>query len=140
MFERLTCAAVCVALLAGCPGKPAPAPKKTAPKKTTRAVPDPSATGAAAVVAQVDKAKIKACLMAVLEAAKMYRVDHDKAPTSAKVLLDAGLIKKEQAIDPWGNPYVIVAKGPTIDVVTYGADKKPGGAGPDTDWSTKDMR
>lgn len=133
MFERLTCAAVCVALLAGCPGKPAP-------KKTTKAVPDPSATGAAVVVAQVDKAKIKACLMAVLEACKMYRVDHDQAPKSAQVLLDAGLIKKEQAIDPWGNPYVIVAKGPTIDVVSYGADKKPGGTGPNTDWSTKDMR
>jgi general secretion pathway protein G len=38
--------------------------------------------------------------------------------------------------DPWGNPYVLVVPGQKnidFDVISYGADKKPGGEGENAD-------
>ncbi|MEQ9094844.1 MAG: type II secretion system major pseudopilin GspG [Phycisphaerales bacterium] len=42
----------------------------------------------------------------------------------------------EMLIDPWGNPYIIVAPGEKntdFDIVSYGADGQPGGEGEDAD-------
>ncbi|WP_426750731.1 type II secretion system protein GspG [Myxococcus sp. Y35] len=38
--------------------------------------------------------------------------------------------------DPWGHPYVYWMNGETGAVVSYGADGKPGGTGPDADVSS----
>ncbi|QDE82198.1 general secretion pathway protein GspG [Myxococcus xanthus] len=38
--------------------------------------------------------------------------------------------------DPWGHPYVYWMDGSTGAVVSYGADGKPGGTGPDADLSS----
>jgi hypothetical protein len=129
--SRLIFAALaCVALL-GCPGEPKPAPK---------AVPDPSAGGVVGIVGSVNKVKMKASLMAVLNAAKMHQAESGKAPADAQTLIDAEAISEVQATDLWGNHYLIDASGRSIEIVTYGADAKPGGDGPNTDWSTKDLR
>ena len=131
---RLIWTVLLCATLTGCPGEPKP-PSKS-PKK---AVPDPSAKGVAAVVGSVNKTKLKACLLAVQNAAKMHKAETGKVP-DVKTLIKLELITTEQGTDLWGNPYRIEAKGPRIDVLTYGADGKPGGSGPNTDWSTKDLR
>lgn len=39
-------------------------------------------------------------------------------------------------VDPWGHPYVYWMDGRTGAVVSYGADGKPGGSGPDVDLSS----
>lgn len=39
-------------------------------------------------------------------------------------------------VDPWGHPYVYWMDGSTGAVVSYGADGKPGGRGPDADLSS----
>ncbi|MFC3852999.1 type II secretion system major pseudopilin GspG [Salinispirillum marinum] len=40
-------------------------------------------------------------------------------------------------IDPWGNPYVYINQGSNqIEIISYGADGQPGGAGDDADLSS----
>jgi general secretion pathway protein G len=39
-------------------------------------------------------------------------------------------------VDPWGHPYVYWMTGASGAVVSYGADGKPGGSGPDADLSS----
>ena len=39
-------------------------------------------------------------------------------------------------VDPWGHPYVYWMDGTTGAVVSYGADGRPGGRGPDADLSS----
>jgi general secretion pathway protein G len=39
-------------------------------------------------------------------------------------------------VDPWGHPYVYWMDGSSGAVVSYGADGKPGGRGPDADLSS----
>ena len=74
---------------------------------------------------------------------QLYLVDHGvgKVPPSFELhtLLegnDAYLSKEDDLLDPWGNPYVLVIP-PTynkdFDIVSYGADGKPGGEGDDAD-------
>ncbi|MCA9295184.1 MAG: type II secretion system protein GspG [Phycisphaerales bacterium] len=46
------------------------------------------------------------------------------------------LNNKEDIIDPWNNPYVVIVPGEQnvdFDVMTYGADGEPGGEGEDMD-------
>jgi general secretion pathway protein G len=78
----------------------------------------------------------------------LFRIDVGRLPTSEEGL-DALLkppsnaerwrgpyLKKVEAIaDPWGRPFVYRRPGEhgTYDLVSYGADGKPGGAGEDLD-------
>lgn len=43
--------------------------------------------------------------------------------------------KRSQLVDPWGNPLTIEVpgKGGPFDIVSYGADGRPGGEGDDAD-------
>ena len=131
MRSRLIFTALACAALVGCPSESAPPPK---------AVPDPSAGGVAGVVGSVNKVKMKASLIAVLNAAKLHQAETNRPPADVQALIDAEAITAKQGTDLWGNPYLIDASGPDLEVVTYGADGKPGGDGPNTDWSTKDLR
>lgn len=46
------------------------------------------------------------------------------------------LKNRDQLLDPWGNPFMLVMPGQRnadFDIVSYGADKKPGGDGDNAD-------
>ena len=92
----------------------------------------------------------KADIGALVQALKLYRLDNGFYPATDQGL--AALVQKpaSQPVpanwkaggylerlpkDPWGNPYLYVNPGlhGEIDVLTYGADGKPGGDGFDAD-------
>lgn len=80
-----------------------------------------------------------------------YRLDTGRYPTSAQGLAALETIpsidppstwrgpylRRALPVDPWGNPYVYLAPGdvnPTgYDLLSYGADGRPGGEGEDAD-------
>jgi general secretion pathway protein G len=80
-----------------------------------------------------------------------YRLDNGRYPTTQQGLdalwliptLDAPTnwhgpyLRKPVPPDPWGHPYVYMAPGQvnlqTYDLISYGADGKPGGEGEDAD-------
>lgn len=51
------------------------------------------------------------------------------------------LDKKKITPDPWGNPYVYISPGlqGDYDIISYGADGKPGGEGYDADITNWDL-
>ena len=75
-----------------------------------------------------------------------YRLDVGKYPTTETGLQalqsnsgvdgwDGPYLKKEVPLDPWGNAYVYRSPGEhgDYDLISYGADKAPGGEGEDAD-------
>ena len=42
-------------------------------------------------------------------------------------------LRKSLPNDPWGNPYVYRLAGGDVEILSYGADGRPGGSGPDAD-------
>jgi general secretion pathway protein G len=100
---------------------------------------------ARATVAQAD-------LRTIASALAMYRLDNRDYPTTAQgleALVSRPTIGPEPAswhaegyldhtpLDPWGNAYLYRSPGETgpFDLVSYGADGKPGGEGLDADIS-----
>jgi general secretion pathway protein G len=105
------------------------------------------------VLSRPDEARAVAAkqdLAVISQALKLYRLDNQRYP-SAEQGLGALIVKPEIAPlppnwkpggylerlpkDPWGNAYVYVNPGlhGEIDVLSYGADGKPGGEGLDAD-------
>ena len=105
------------------------------------------------VLSRPDEARVVAArqdLGVIGQALKLYRLDNQRYP-SAEQGLSALIAKPEMAPvppnwkpggylerlpkDPWGNPYVYINPGlhAEIDVLSYGADGKPGGDGVDAD-------
>jgi general secretion pathway protein G len=105
------------------------------------------------VLSRPDEARAVAAkqdLAVIGQALKLYRLDNQRYP-SAEQGLTALITKPEVAPlppnwkpggylerlpkDPWGNAYVYVNPGlhGEIDVLSYGADGKPGGDGLDAD-------
>ena len=102
---------------------------------------------------KVDAAKIgraRADVATLKMALNQFRLDCDRYPTTKEGLLglqqcQPGLEKKWRgpylskkcAPDPWGRPYVYLAKSPKgkkgFSVLSYGADGKPGGKGINAD-------
>jgi general secretion pathway protein G len=76
-----------------------------------------------------------------------YRLDVGKYPSSDQALQalrtrpegvenwDGPYLPKEIPLDPWGNPYIYTCPGEhgDYDIISYGADGRPGGEGEDTD-------
>ncbi|MBN2182706.1 MAG: type II secretion system protein GspG [Sedimentisphaerales bacterium] len=86
--------------------------------------------------------------MSVIEVAiENYRLDCDRYPNSLDELLQASAelegkwdgpyLKSSQLLDPWGNKYIFVPEGQmnpgSYDLISYGADGKPGGEGQNED-------
>jgi len=86
--------------------------------------------------------------MAVIEVAiENYRLDCGRYPGSLEELLnppsgleekwDGPYLLKKQLLDPWGNKYIYVPEGKvnpgSFDLISHGADGKPGGEGYDKD-------
>lgn len=76
------------------------------------------------------------------EALKLYRLQHGKYPTSneglkALVTEDKDGKRYMDAVpkDAWGNAFVYLSPGVhgDVDILSYGADGKPGGTGYDAD-------
>lgn len=89
---------------------------------------------------------------ALMQALKLYRLDHGRYPTSEQGLEalvgvpNAGQTKPQRSYmdhlpnDPWGTPYQYLNPGVhgEIDIFSLGADTLPGGDGNDADigsWS-----
>jgi general secretion pathway protein G len=86
----------------------------------------------------------------IVQALKLYRLDIGRYPTTEQGLQalvikptvdpipqnwKAGGYLESAPKDPWGNPYAYANPGTKaeVDVISYGADGKPGGTGTDTD-------
>ncbi len=105
------------------------------------------------VLSRPDEARVVAArqdVAAIGQALKLYRLDNQRYPTAEQGL--AALVTKPELApvppnwkpggylerlpkDPWGNAYVYVNPGlhGEIDVMSLGADGKPGGEGVDAD-------
>jgi len=76
-----------------------------------------------------------------------YRLDVGKYPTTEQGLealrrkpdgvenWDGPYLPKEIPLDPWGHPYIYRCPGEhgDYDIISYGADGRPGGSGEDAD-------
>ncbi len=70
-------------------------------------------------------------------ALQTYHLEHGNFPTQEEGFEPLkSVLEKELGNDPWGHPYVYKypgEHGDDPDVLSYGADGKPGGAGNDAD-------
>ena len=88
---------------------------------------------------QVGKSEIqvaRAQIDALEKAVDQYRLDNRRYPTNEEGLAAVQFyLKKTLPNDPWGRPYVYRTPGEKTDyeVISYGRDGKPGGAGEDAD-------
>jgi general secretion pathway protein G len=105
------------------------------------------------ILSRPDEARAVAAkqdIAVISQALKLYRLDNQRYPSAEQGL--GALVAKPEAApvppnwkpggylerlpkDPWGNPYQYVNPGlhGEIDVLSFGADGKPGGEGPDAD-------
>ena len=92
-------------------------------------------------------------------ALQMYRMDQGQYPTMRQGLPalvrpseieprprrfpEGGYLERaEVPLDPWGNPYVYLVpgtQGEPFEVISYGRNGQPGGAGEDEDISSSDL-
>jgi general secretion pathway protein G len=71
---------------------------------------------------------------------RLFKIKHGHYPTSSEglaVLYSESLLEGQPKKDPWGNDYVYISPGnkhtDSYDIISYGADGKPGGDGDDAD-------
>ncbi|MHB1844073.1 MAG: type II secretion system major pseudopilin GspG [Deltaproteobacteria bacterium] len=71
---------------------------------------------------------------------RLYKLKHSRFPTTAEglgALYSERYLDGELKKDPWGNDYVYLSPGTvhpdSYDILSYGADGKPGGDGDDAD-------
>ncbi|MEM9167059.1 MAG: type II secretion system protein GspG [Planctomycetota bacterium] len=89
----------------------------------------------------------------IVERLELYRIEHDGYPdtsTGLAALTDGVALPSspyylgpDRLLDPWGEPYYLVVPGPDghpYEVISLGEDRAEGGAGPDTDISSINLR
>lgn len=102
-------------------------------------------------ISRVGQSKQKAAeanAASLATAVKLYFADHGTPPQGASIdiLWERGDVAEEKwqpyvdnadaLLDPWGNKFVLIvpgAKNIDFDIVSYGADAKPGGEGENAD-------
>jgi general secretion pathway protein G len=99
-------------------------------------------------VGQARTATAKAQIAAFQTALGVYKLDTDSFPTNDMGLAalrtappgvrnwNGPYLPKDVPLDPWGNPYVYKFPGDhgdEPDIISYGADGRPGGEGEDAD-------
>ncbi len=111
------------------------------------------------VMSRPDEARIAAArqdIGAIVQALKLYKLDNMRYPTTEQGL--QSLVKKPVTAplpenwkgngyleklpkDPWGYPYQYLQPGlhGEIDVISYGANREPGGEGSDADIGSWDL-
>lgn len=108
------------------------------------------------IIGRPDEARVqaaKADIESIGTALELYRLDNSNYPSSDQGL-DAlvsepsgfpearrwnsdGYLKK-LPVDPWDEPYLYFSEDRNFEIYSYGADRKEGGAGVDSDISSKD--
>ena len=103
------------------------------------------------VLGRPDEARVVAAkqdISSIMQALKLYKLDNRRYPNNDQGL--GALVQKPSAPpvpdnwkayleklpnDPWGSPYQYLSPGlqGEVDVLSYGADGKPGGEGVDAD-------
>lgn len=89
----------------------------------------------------------------IVQKVETYKIEHGAWPEAELGLAALGepsasptaayYLSANQLLDPWDRPYAIIIPGPgkhPYEVVTYGADGQPGGAGENADLSSIDLR
>lgn len=115
-----------------------------------------AATLAAGLSGSFGKAKhelAKTGIGQLVDKLETYRIEKGAWPTNdlgLRVLSDGYAtpadpfyVEPSKLFDPWNHAYFYVAPGPNLlpyEVLTYGADGKPGGSGEDADLSSSDLR
>lgn len=112
------------------------------------------------VIGRPDEARVTVAgtdLRTISSALEMYRLDNRTYPTTSQGL--AALVTKptvppeppnwhqggylpQVPTDPWGTPYLYRSPGEqrAFDLLSYGADGKPGGSGMDADIDIRNTR
>ena len=98
-----------------------------------------------AVMKQFSSAKIQTAELDIkgfADGLALYKIKHSHFPTTAEglaALYTEGSLGGEAKKDPWGNDYVYLCPGTkhtdSYDIISYGADGKPGGDNEDADIS-----
>jgi general secretion pathway protein G len=101
--------------------------------------------------------KAKHDLRTIENALEMYKLDNYRYPTTEQGLealveeptappepknWKSGGYLKDMPTDPWGNPYQYLGPqdtGGRVQILTLGADNRPGGEGQDADISNQDL-
>jgi general secretion pathway protein G len=103
------------------------------------------------IMSRPDEARVAAAhqdVQAIMQALKLYKLDNGtypsadqglnalvERPSSGQVPTNWKSYLDKLPTDPWGHPYVYLNPGikNDVDVMSYGADGKPGGEGNDAD-------
>ncbi|MCO5167004.1 MAG: type II secretion system protein GspG [Planctomycetes bacterium] len=82
--------------------------------------------------AHVERARVD--MQTITNAVRMFRLEQRRLPRDlAELYTGERRQLEDEPLDPWGNPYVLEVAGDRIEVISYGADGAPGGAGEDAD-------
>jgi len=105
------------------------------------------------LIARTGESKVAAAkvdMATIMQALKLYRLDNQRYPTTEQGLhplvekptagpaangWKAGGYLEKMPKDPWGNPYQYLSPGlkGEVDIISLGADGRPGGSGDDAD-------
>ena len=76
---------------------------------------------------RISETALTAHALRIRVAAGTYRGLNGAYPDSVQALVDDGHIHPGQELDPWGTPFALEVDSGTLVIISYGADKKPGG-------------
>ena len=85
----------------------------------------------------------KAGIVAIERAAQQFHQANRRHPESIEQLITADsrgekFLNQEQAPkDPWGHEYILQTEGDKVLIWSYGADRKKGGTGSDSDFNNQ---
>ncbi|MEO2175021.1 MAG: type II secretion system major pseudopilin GspG [bacterium] len=108
------------------------------------------------IIGRPDEARVqaaKADIESIGTALELYRLDNSNYPSTDQGL--AALVSepsgfpearrwnsdgylKKLPVDPWDEPYLYFSEDRNFEIYSYGADRKEGGGGVDSDISSKD--
>lgn len=88
--------------------------------------PNPELSSSQAV-GRISETALTAHTLRIRMAAGTYRSLNGAYPDSVQALVDDGHIHPGQELDPWGTPFALQVDSGTLVIISYGADKKPGG-------------
>ena len=88
--------------------------------------PNPELSSSQAV-GRISETALTAHTLRIRMAAGTYRSLNGAYPDSVQALVDDGHIHPGQELDPWGTPFALEVDSGTLVIISYGADKKPGG-------------
>jgi len=76
---------------------------------------------------RISETALTAHTLRIRIAADTYRSLHGAYPDTVQALVDDGHLHPGQELDPWGTPFALEVDSGTLVIISYGADKKPGG-------------